>query len=62
MYLSVRERAMGLAQKQGYDAFPYGTLPGIYRGKDAEHLKQAWEAGFKKHQKEWSDDYRDGFY
>jgi len=53
--MTEREKAMQFAQKQGYDSYPYGTVPVLY--KDAPHLKQAWEAGYKERQAEYADGY-----
>lgn len=48
MYMSKREQAMQIAQKQGYNAFPYGQLPEEYKEADKKYLKVAWEAGWKE--------------
>jgi hypothetical protein len=52
MYMTAREQAMQFAQQQGYNAFPYGVLPAIYRGDSAKHLKDAWNAGYNQAKQE----------
>jgi len=56
--LTVREQAMQIADKEGYDAYPYGPMPEIYKGEKAKHLAEAWKAGFNRHRDEnnWACD------
>lgn len=52
MYMTKREQAMQFAEKQGYDAYPYGVLPQIYSSEEAKHLATAWQAGYDRHRQE----------
>lgn len=55
MNLTERERAMEFAQKEGYRAYPYGSMPFMYNAESAKHLKEAWKAGWnqKRDENRW---------
>ena len=61
MYMSKREREMEIAQKQGYNAFPYGRLPVEYQADEKKHCKTAWEAGWKERTGELYDNHLIGW-
>lgn len=60
IYLTPRERAMEIANNEGYRAFPNEPMPEMYKKPEAKHLAEAWTGGWNRcrAELEWDDRYR----
>lgn len=60
IYLTPRERAMEIANREGYRACPYDSMPEMYKNPEAKHLAEAWTGGWNVRLSElkWNNCYR----